>query len=79
MLGIALIAALASIFYYIGDHEYYEKGWLLAVISFVLSIGTSYFLPLGFIGVIGINILFYIGIMVYNIISKKPPGSRSGF
>jgi hypothetical protein len=79
MLGIALIGAIASIFYYIGNHEYYEKGWLLALISIIISLGISYFTPLGFIGVIGINIVFYLAILIYNIVSKKPPGSRSGF
>jgi hypothetical protein len=79
MLGYALIGALASIFYYIGNHEYYDKGWLLAVISVLLSFGVSYLLPVGFIGIIGVNVLFYLGIMIYNIISKRPPGSRSGF
>ena len=79
MLGIALIIALASIFYYIGNHEYYEKGWILAILSVILSFGISYLLPLGFIGVIGINILLYIAILIYNIVSKKPPGSQSGF
>lgn len=79
MFGYILIGALASIFYYTGNHEYYDKGWLLAIISILLSFAAAYFLPLGLIGIIGINVVFYLGIMVYNIVSKRPPGSRSGF
>jgi len=79
MIGYIVIFVVASIFYYIGNHEYYEKGWLLGLISVGLSFGISYLLPLGFIGIIGINIVFYISILIYNIVSKRPPGSRSGF
>jgi hypothetical protein len=79
MFGYIIIGALASVFYYIGNHEYYDKGWLLAIISILLSFGAAYLLPLGLIGIIGINVVFYLGIMVYNIVSKRPPGSRSGF
>jgi len=79
MFGYMLIGAIASTFYYIGNHEYYDKGWLLAIISILLSFGTAYFFPLKLIGIIGINVVFYLGIMVYNILSKRPPGSRSGF
>lgn len=75
----AVIAALASIFYYIGNHEYYDKGWVLAIASIVLSLLACLFLPFGFFGAIGINLLLYVGLIVYNIISKRPPGSRSGF
>lgn len=78
-MGYALIVVLASIFYYIGNHEYYEKGWLLATISVLLSFGASFFLPFGFFGMIGANIVLYLAILIYNLLSKRPPGSRSGF
>lgn len=70
---------LASVFYYIGNHEYHQKGWLLALISILLSYGVTIFTPTAFIGVVGINLLLYIGIWVYNTLSGKPPRSSSGF
>lgn len=69
---------LASIFYYVGNHEYHQKGWLLALISVILSYGVSVLTPLSLIGVAAINILFFIGIWLYNILSGKPPRSSSG-
>ena len=61
-----------------GDHEYHRKGWLLAGISVGLSYGVSVLTPLSLIGVLGINILFFIGIWLFNILSGKPPRSSSG-
>jgi len=78
MLGYLLIAGFASIFYYVGNNEYYNKGWLLAIISGVLSfVGIAS--PLGFFGALGTNLLLYIALFIYNFFSKKPPGSESGF
>ena len=70
---------LASIFYYIGDHEYHNKGWLLATLSIVLSFLIVILTPSGFIGMLGINFLYFLGIWVYNVFSGKPPRSSSGF
>jgi len=77
MLALIILIAIASIFYYIGNHEYYEKGWLLGILSVLLSFGGSYLL--GLLGIIGANILLYLAILIYNMVSKRPPGSRSGF
>ena len=46
MLFYLLVASLASIFYYIGNSEYYQKGWLLAILSIVMSLGVTMVLPL---------------------------------
>jgi hypothetical protein len=70
---------LASVFYYIGDHEYHQKGWLLALISVGLSYGITVLTPSLLIGVLGINVLFFLGIWIFNIFSGKPPRSSSGF
>lgn len=79
MLGYIAIAVVASVFYYIGDHEYRQKGWLLALISVILSFIALFFIPLGFIGIFVINVLFFVGLMIFNVASNKPPGSQSGF
>jgi hypothetical protein len=68
--------ALAVVFYRIGEHEY-RTSWPLASASLLLSFGGSYFF--GLFGMIGANILLYIGLTVYNIFSGRPPGSSSGF
>lgn len=64
MLGYLVITVIASVFYYIGNHEYYEKGWLLAVVSGLLSYGAISLLPFGFLGAFGVNILFYLALLV---------------
>jgi hypothetical protein len=75
MAYVALIA-LAVIFYRIGEHEY-RTGWPLAGASLLLSFGGSYFF--GLFGMIGANILLFIGLTIYNMVSDHPPGSSSGF
>ena len=70
--------ALAVIFYRIGDHEYHHKGWLLALLSLGASFGGAA-TGFSFIGVVAANVLLYLGLLVYNLLSKKPPGSQSGF
>jgi hypothetical protein len=77
----ALIVMLGcgALFYYIGDHEYHNKGWHLAGASFLLSLGALFLLPLSFLGVIGANLALYLGVFLYNMFSGRPPGSRSGF
>ena len=69
---------VASIFYYIGNHEYHQKGWLLAGISVGLSYAVTIFTPTAFIGVLGVNLLFFVAIWLFNIFSGKPPRSSSG-
>jgi hypothetical protein len=74
MLSIILIVALASVFYRIGDHEYTRKGWLLALLSLILSFagGSTGF---GFLGILGANLVLYLICLGYNLISNKPPSS----
>ena len=73
------VFGIASVFYYIGDHEYNNKGWLLAVISIILSYAVTWLTPAALLGVLGINVILYIGIWLYNVLSGKPPRSSSGF
>ena len=74
-----IAGTVASIFYYIGNQDYNEKGWLLAIISILLSLGAGHFFQFALFGIIGVNVLFYLGLLIYNIVSQRPPGSRSGF
>ena len=77
MWGYALIAAFAYLFYKVGENDYARKGWLLALVSILLSFcGVA--IGLGFIGVCGGNALLYLICFGYNLLSKGPPGS-SGF
>jgi hypothetical protein len=77
MLQILLIGGLASLFYKIGDDEYGNKGWIMALISVVLSfLGAALF---GFLGTLGMNALLYVGILAYNYYTDKPPGGQGGF
>ena len=75
-MGYLILAALAVVFYRIGEHEY-RTGWPLAIASVLVSFAGSYFFS--FFGIIGANILLYGGLTVYNIVTKRPPGSSSGF
>ena len=75
-MGYLILAALAVAFYRIGEHEY-RTGWRLEVASVLVSFAGSYFSPV--FGIIGANILLYVGLTVYNIVTKRPPGSSSGF
>jgi hypothetical protein len=69
---------LAIVFYYIGNSDYYNKGWLLAILSFICSsLGLATGLSL--VGAVGANVILYLILLIYNLISKKPPGSSSGF
>jgi len=75
-MGYIILVALAVIFYRIGEHEY-RSGWPLAGASILLSVlGSSFF---AFLGMIAANALLFAGLTVYNIVSKRPPGSSSGF
>ena len=77
-MGWALLISLASIFYYIGNNDYYNKGWLLVLASIgCSSLGLATGLSL--IGALGANVLLYLILFFYNLLSKKPPGSQSGF
>ncbi len=75
-MGFLVLIALAVISYRIGEHQY-RSGWPLAGASLGLSFIGNHFLP--FFGMMGANLLLFIGITVYNLVSKKPPGSSSGF
>ncbi len=79
MLGIAVIADFASVFVCVGNNEYHNKGWLLGTISVLLSLGVTYFTPLGFLGMLGANLLLYAGIWIYNVVSGRASRSSSGF
>ena len=76
MLTVLLIASLAALFRYIGDTDYYNKGWLLAIISVVASLLGSIF---GLLGAFGANLLLYLILLIYNVVRRKPPGSESGW
>jgi hypothetical protein len=75
-MGYLALIALAVIFYRIGEHEY-RTGFPLAGASLLLSFGGSY--VFGLFGMIGANILLFIGLTIYNVVSGRPPGSSSGF
>ncbi|GAT34377.1 hypothetical protein TSACC_22802 [Terrimicrobium sacchariphilum] len=79
MLGIAAIVAFASIFVYVGNNEYHNKGWLLGTVSVLLSLGVTYFTPLSFLGMLGANLLLYAAIWIYNVVSGRSSRSSSGF
>jgi hypothetical protein len=73
-----LIIALAALFYYIGNNDYYNKGWLLALLSVVFSyVGLAS--GLSIFGAFSANLLLYLILFVCNLFWKKPPGSQSGF
>ena len=75
-MDILLYIALTTIFYRIGETDY-NKGATLASLSFVLSLIGAAFVPI--LGSIAANVLLYIALVIYNLLSKKPPGSQSGF
>jgi hypothetical protein len=76
MPNVYLTILFAFIFYYIGNHDYNQKGVVLGLASVALSlIGASYSIWYGFIGA---NVLFYLGIMVYNVVAKPPKTPKSG-
>ena len=72
-----LVISFAALFYYIGNNDYYNQGWLLALLSVVFSyVGLSS--GLSIIGIFGANLLLYLILFVCNFFSKKPPGSEAG-
>lgn len=75
-MGYVVLIALVLIFYRIGEHEY-RSGWPLAGASLLLSLTGSHFF--GLFGMIGANVALYLVITIYNMTSKRPPGSSSGF
>jgi hypothetical protein len=78
MLGLTLVFAFASLFYYVGNNDYRNKGWLLAMLSVILSF-VGFRTGFSFIGALGTNLLLFLGLFIYNVFSKKPPGSQSGW
>lgn len=78
MLGLLLIFGFASLFYYLGNNDYYNKGWLLAILSVILSF-VGFRSGFSFIGALGTNLLLFLALLIYNLCSKKPPGSQSGW
>ena len=77
-LGYGLIAALAYVFYYVGENDYARKGWLLALLSVVFSV-AGLATGLGFIGICAANVVLYLLCFGCNLFSKRPPGSGSGW
>jgi hypothetical protein len=53
--GLFAVAAIAYVFFKIGESEYSGKGWLLAFLSIVFSLGGAA-TGLGFIGVCAANV-----------------------
>ena len=78
MLAWILIAGFASMFYYLGNNDYHNKGWMLAILSVILSF-VGFRSGFSFLGALGINLLLFLVLFIYNICSKKPPGSQSGW
>ena len=78
MLGYVLIGAIAFIFYKIGENDYASKGWLLALCSILFSV-AGLATGLGFVGICVANLVLYLICLAYNLFSKRPPGSSSGF
>ena len=78
MMGYGVIVGLAIVFYKIGDSDYFNKRWLLALLSVVFSIGGG-MTGLGLIGMCAANLLLFLLCLGYNLIAKKPPGSSSGW
>jgi hypothetical protein len=71
--GTFAVAAIAYVFYKIGENDYTSKGWLLAFLSIIFSVcGAA--TGLGFIGVCGANVALNLICLVYNFLSKRPPG-----
>ena len=77
-MGLMFMIVIASVFYYIGNNDYYNKGWLLAGLSVIFSF-AGLCSPFSLIGEFGANLLFYLLLLVYNMCRKKPPGSQSGW
>ena len=76
MFGIAIFIGLAVVFYRIGESDY-SRGWLLAILSLVASYaGSAVF---GWLGMLAGNALLFLGLLAFNLMTKKPPGSGSGF
>src|SRR5688500_17030290 len=74
MITYILIAALASVFYHIGENEYSRKGTLLAIASVCLSLFANS-TDLWIFGVLVANVGLYLVCFVYNLIANKPPTS----
>jgi hypothetical protein len=72
-----ILGSLASLFYYIGNEEYCNKGWLLALASLLLSLGAWYFLPFSSLGMMSANLFLYLALVLYNVVSNYLPKSRS--
>jgi uncharacterized membrane protein YfcA len=77
-MGWALLLSLASVFYYIGNNDYYNKGWLLALASIACSF-LGFATGLSLLGAFGANVLLYLILFFYNLLTRRPPGSQSGF
>ena len=77
MLAIIVILCFASLFYYIGNNDYINKGWILAIVSVIFSY-AGFSTGFSFIGALGTNLLLFLVLFIYNICSKKPPGSQTG-
>ena len=75
-MDILLYLALTTIFYRIGETDY-NKGAPLALLRLVLFLVDAAFVPI--LGSIVANVLLFIALVIYNLLSKKPPGSQSGF
>ncbi len=79
MIFYLVVGVLALTFYRIGESEYVGKGWLIATISFIISIVSAIFTGWGIFAAAGGNILLFIGLTIYNMTSDRDPRSGSGF
>ena len=72
MLSYGLIIGFAAVFYRIGENEYCNKGWLLALLSVIFSVLVA---QAGILGTLGANLLLFLICWIYNVASKRPPTS----
>ena len=68
--GLVMMLACAVFYYRVGEDEY-SSGVLLAAISIGLWLGGSYFLDLGWIGCILVQLGFFAVLTVWNVVRDK--------
>ena len=59
-----IMALIASGFFFIGNKDFHQKGLFLVTLSILFSFCALTFLPFGFVGVVGVNLLFYVVLLI---------------
>ena len=67
-----VIGCSAFVFYRIGEMDY-GRGWLVAILSVVVSFLAIYFWRLPFISVPVSQVLLYLALLIFNLVRKTPP------